>query len=55
MIADEYGYADVPESFTRKQLLRVLRQHDVSLDEFDAEHATADAYAADTVLAWLGY
>lgn len=55
MIADEYGYDDVPESFTRNRLLRVLRQHGANPTEFDADVPLADAYDADIVLAWLGY
>ena len=54
-IAEMYGYDDVPESFTRRQLVRALQQHGASLADFDREYPLADAYPADAVLAWLGY
>lgn len=54
-IAERYGYENVPERFTRKQVLRVIKSHHADLTEFDAEYPLAESYDADVVLAWLGY
>lgn len=54
-IATDYGYDDVPETFTRKQLKAVLRQHEESFLDFDADYPVSETYSADDVMAWLGY
>lgn len=54
-IATDYNYDDVPETFTRKQLKVVLRQHEESFLDFDVDHPVSETYSADDVMAWLGY
>lgn len=54
-IAKAYGYKNVPITFTRKQVVKLIRMHSSSLEEFDAEYPVAESYDTDEVMAWLGY
>lgn len=54
-IAKAYGYKNVPITFTRKQVVKLIKLHSSSLKEFDDEHPVAESYDTDEVMGWLGY
>lgn len=54
-IAEAYGYDDLDETMTRKQIILAMKNHSIPLSEFDTEHPLSDEYNTDEVLTWLGY
>lgn len=50
-----YGYDDMETTMSRRDVLRLMADHNITTQEFEAEFGSQEVYDTGAVMCWLGY